>query len=84
MIGIPFKSYLTELRLRKAKELLGDSGKAVSDVAFAVGYASEERFRSAFKKATGLSPRTWRETMEQDDPLTARPGAGKYRRLVGG
>ena len=27
-----------------------------------VGYASENRFRSAFKKLCGLSPRSWRET----------------------
>jgi AraC-like DNA-binding protein len=63
-IGIPFKTYLTELRLQNAKELLGDSAKTASEVALAVGYSSEERFRSAFKKATGLSPKTWRETMQ--------------------
>jgi AraC-like DNA-binding protein len=63
-VGIPFKAFLTELRLHKAKELLGDSGKTASEVAFSVGYSSEERFRSAFKKATGLSPKIWRQTMQ--------------------
>ena len=55
-LGVPFKTYLTELRMEKAKELLGDPTKTASDVAYAVGYASENRFRFAFKKATGLSP----------------------------
>lgn len=62
--GIPFKRHLTELRLQKAMELLDDSTRTASDVAFAVGYASENRFRVAFKEATGLSPRAWRETMQ--------------------
>ena len=63
-VGIPFKTYLTELRLEKASELLGDPAKTSSEVAYAVGYASENRFRLAFKKATGLCPRLWRETMQ--------------------
>lgn len=61
-VGLPFKSYLTELRLARAKELLGDPKRSVSEVAREVGYASENRFRSAFKKLCGLSPRSWRET----------------------
>ncbi|MGD0262708.1 MAG: AraC family transcriptional regulator [Verrucomicrobiota bacterium] len=63
-LGVPFKSYLTDLRLEKARALLGDPARSVSDVAYAVGYASENRFRFAFKQATGLSPRLWRETMQ--------------------
>jgi AraC-like DNA-binding protein len=65
-VGIPFKAYLTELRLQRAKDLLADITKTTCDVAFAIGYASQERFRSAFKKATGLSPKAWRETMRLD------------------
>lgn len=62
--GVPFKSYLTRFRLEQAKRLLEDPAQSVSDVAIAVGYAGENRFRIAFKKATGLSPRVWRATME--------------------
>jgi AraC-like DNA-binding protein len=63
-VGTPFRSYLAVFRLTKAKELLMDLAKTVSEVAFAVGYASENRFRLAFKQATGLSPKSWRETMQ--------------------
>jgi AraC-like DNA-binding protein len=62
-MGVPFKNYLTGLRLEKAKELLADPAKTASEVAYAVGYASENRFRLAFKKTNGLCPRSWRETM---------------------
>jgi len=62
-VGLPFKAYLTDVRLEKAREMLGDSGRNISDIASAVGYASENRFRIAFKKATGLPPAAWRETL---------------------
>jgi AraC-like DNA-binding protein len=67
-VGVPFKTYLTDLRLEKAKELLGNPTTRASDVATAVGYASENRFRIAFKKATGLAPRVWRETIRTNAP----------------
>ncbi len=53
-VGVPFKAYLTELRLQKARELLADPNRHVSEVAGAVGYSSDNRFRLAFKKATGF------------------------------
>jgi AraC-like DNA-binding protein len=65
IVGLPFKSYLTELRLREAQRLLHDPARQVSEVAEAVGYSSENRFRIAFKKTTGLSPKAWRETFIQ-------------------
>jgi transcriptional regulator GlxA family with amidase domain len=47
----------------RAKELLGSSRKSLKEVARTVGYGSHDQFRIAFRKATGLSPRLWRETM---------------------
>lgn len=67
-VGLPFKSYLTEVRMEKARELLGDCRLNISEVGAAVGYASENRFRIAFKKVTGLSPRLWRETFTIKTP----------------
>ncbi len=63
LVGVPFKTYLTELRIEKARELLSDPAATIAEVAGAVGYASENRFRLAFKDVTGLSPRVWRETL---------------------
>ena len=64
--GVPFKEYLTNLRLDKARELLMNPSQRVSTVAKSVGYSSENRFRIAFKKAAGLSPRLWRETLRRE------------------
>jgi AraC-like DNA-binding protein len=67
-LGVSFKTCLTGVRMAKAKILLGDPAKTASEVAYAVGYASENRFRAAFKNATGLSPKLWRETMQLSPP----------------
>lgn len=62
-VGLPFKTYLTELRLEKSKELLVDPKLNVSEVALAVGYTSADRFRIVFKQLTGLTPSGWRKMM---------------------
>jgi len=62
-VGMPFKSYLTMLRVQRAQELLRDPCRRVSEVVTAVGYASPRRFRAAFRQRTGLSPNAWRETL---------------------
>jgi len=62
--------------MANAKTLLGDPANNISDVAYAVGYASENRFRIAFKNATGLSPKLWRATMQTSpSPTTSRSTA---------
>jgi len=71
-VGMPFKKCLTEVRVEKARELLGDPARNVAEVASAVGFASANRFRLAFKQVTGLSPRMWRETL-REPPSGAPP-----------
>ena len=70
-VGLPFRTCLTEVRIEKARELLSNPGLNISEVAAAVGYASDNRFRIAFKKATGLPPHLWRATLHM--PPSANP-----------
>jgi AraC-like DNA-binding protein len=63
-VGISFKRYLTRLRVEKARALLSDPTRRVSDVAYTVGYTDVGRFRLAFKAATGLAPATWRNSLK--------------------
>jgi transcriptional regulator GlxA family with amidase domain len=52
--------YLTEWRIHLAADLLATTDLTVVVIARRVGYASEEAFSRAFKRARGLSPSHWR------------------------
>ena len=54
--GQTFKEYLTEIRIKKAKELLRMTGLRSADIGYRVGYNDPHYFSSVFKKHTGLSP----------------------------
>lgn len=55
-----FKDYLTEIRIRKAKELLRTTVLRATDISSEVGYNDPHYFSFTFKKNTGLSPTEFR------------------------
>jgi AraC-like DNA-binding protein len=56
LIGKTIHDFQQELRITKAKVLLQQQGRSVSDVANSLGYSSISHFSTAFKKATGMKP----------------------------
>ncbi len=62
-IGIKFSTYVEEIRIQYATELLEGSSLTVREVAERTGYTSEQSFRRAFKKVRGISPKDAREAM---------------------
>lgn len=56
----PF-SYLQRFRVARAKVLLSDTEKSISDIAIFCGFADLYSFSHSFKKHTGISPREYRE-----------------------
>lgn len=61
--GQSILAHLQYKRLERAKELLGQTNLSITEIAFEVGYASYTRFAIQFKKKTGLSPSSFRESM---------------------
>lgn len=59
--GLTFTDYLARVRIERAKELLSDRNKRVSEVAYAVGFQSLTHFNRSFRKVTGRSPSAYRE-----------------------
>lgn len=55
-MGIPFKQYLAQVRVERAKELLQSGDYRIYEVAQMVGYQTTQYFCNVFKKATGISP----------------------------
>ena len=61
LIGMPPIRYLTFWRLQTAKLGLREARKTIAQLAYSVGYESEEAFSRAFKREFGVPPARWRE-----------------------
>ncbi len=60
--GTTMISYLNEIRIRQAKDLLKNPLLTIRDVAYQVGYEDDKYFTRQFKKITGLTPSEYRTT----------------------
>lgn len=61
--GETFLTYLTGLRMQKAKELLKTTTFKVYEIAELVGYHNVEHFNRVFKKLNDITPAQYRKTM---------------------
>jgi YesN/AraC family two-component response regulator len=59
-VGETFIEYLTNVRIRKAIELLCATPLTSSEIAYRVGYHNPRYFYSVFRKVTGLPPNEFR------------------------
>ncbi|OWA33366.1 DNA-binding response regulator [Saccharibacillus sp. O16] len=59
--GQGFKDYITQIRLDRAMEMLGESELKVGDIAERVGYPDVRHFSQVFRKRIGCTPSEYRE-----------------------
>lgn len=59
-MGRSFISYLTALRMERAKELLSTTNMKLSDIAMEIGYNEPNYFSHVFRKQTGMTPKDYR------------------------
>lgn len=67
---VTFKEYVSRARVERAKQLLLDPNKRVSEVCFEVGFNSLTSFNRVFHVVTGMTPTGYREQ------LPGSPGEG--------
>ena len=70
--GLTFTDYLARVRIEKAKALLLDRNRRVSEVAYDAGFQSLTHFNRIFRKIVGRSPTDYRHSS----------GGRKWRPLV--
>lgn len=58
--GMGFRSYLRQLRLSNAADLLVGTDLSVGEIADAVGYGDASQFAKAFRRVYGASPSRYR------------------------
>ena len=56
-----FVKYLTDLRIEQAKLMLRNNQRLITDISESVGYSDPYYFSHCFKKATGMSPRAYKQ-----------------------
>ncbi len=60
-VGTPPMTYLHDLRLEKARELLETTFKNISEIRYEVGIRSNSHFTRDFKEKFGLTPTEYRK-----------------------
>lgn len=60
--GFTVNSYISIVRVTRAKEMLRFTDKTISEISYAVGYSDVNYFSRAFKRVEGISPKAYRES----------------------
>ncbi|KIP21637.1 putative response regulatory protein [Anoxybacillus ayderensis] len=60
-LGISFVNFLTEVRIKKAIQLLVSTQLTIHEISERVGYDTQHYFSTAFKKVVGVSPNQYRK-----------------------
>ncbi|MGN0167047.1 MAG: response regulator [Acetatifactor sp.] len=68
-IGVNFLSYLTNIRMEKAKKLLLSTSLSISEVSEQSGYGDYRVFTKIFKKVEGITPSQYRRDFLEDSFL---------------
>jgi len=66
-LGRSFINYLTAMRIERAKELLATTSMKLSNIAMEIGYNELNYFSHVFRKLEGITPKEYRNRMQQGD-----------------
>jgi len=61
--GINISEYIEQRRVLLAKQLLSDPEQKIRDISLKVGYEAAHSFTRFFKKATGMTPQEYRDSI---------------------
>lgn len=59
-LGVTFSQLVTELRMKRAVELLNTTDLTIMEIAEQLGYETQHYFSTVFKKTVGISPNRYR------------------------
>lgn len=59
--GFSPSKYIQEVRINMAKEILTNTSRSIKEIAFELGYENKDYFFTVFRKATGMTPTSYRK-----------------------
>ena len=63
--GFGFKEYIINVRIKHACELLPNTNKSITTIAFECGFNDSNYFGDAFRRTKGVSPNKYRRNQER-------------------
>jgi len=69
VLGVTPHQYLVRSRLRRAARLLADDSRSITAIAFDVGFGDLSNFVRTFRRAAGVSPRSFRRAARGERKL---------------
>ncbi len=63
-VGMSFTEYVQKTRIAKARQLLKNTGRSITDIAFSVGFANLTHFNYVFRKLENCAPGHLRKTRD--------------------
>jgi AraC-like DNA-binding protein len=66
VLGVTPHQYLVRSRLRRAARMLADDSRAITDIAFDVGFGDLSNFVRTFHRAAGVPPLKFRQALRGD------------------
>jgi len=67
--GMTLTEYVARVRIEKAKALLSDPSRRISEVVFDAGFGSIPHFNSLFKRHVGMPPTAYRAALRSQIPV---------------
>ena len=64
-MGKTIRQYISEMRMKRAEELLSQTYETVDEIAARCGYSNGNYFAKAFREKHGMSPTDYRRMMEK-------------------
>jgi len=77
VFGVTPHQYLLRVRLRRAARMLSETDRAVTDIAFDVGFGDLSNFVRTFHRAAGVSPRRFRAAARGNRKIFQEQGAAR-------
>ena len=65
--GKTLTQFISELRIKESIKMLETTDFSIESIAYNVGYKDKKNFYSAFKKMTGMTPKTYKLKVQRTD-----------------
>ena len=75
-VGLPPGEFVLRAKIERARDLLGETDRSVTDIAHSLGFSSAQYFATAFKRLTRTTPTSFRHSVRLEPEVVGPPANG--------